>query len=136
MVPVPGVARCVSCTSTNMNSLKYRVAGTGNPAHPMVSWVMISGALGAVFTRGRLSRVSHNWPKPLRTRDFGRKRRPLASPSMLAADALVDRDGVAEEAQREALSDASGDRAEGVVVVERVGARVEAPFAGVDGDRV
>ena len=29
-------ATCVSWTSTNMNSLKYRVAGTGNPAQPTV----------------------------------------------------------------------------------------------------
>ena len=36
MVPGPGSAMCVSCTSTNMNSRKYRVAGTGKPAQPTV----------------------------------------------------------------------------------------------------
>ncbi len=36
MVPVPGCVTCVSCTSTKRNSLKYRVAGTGKPAQPMV----------------------------------------------------------------------------------------------------
>src|SRR5690606_30126768 len=37
MVPGPGTARFVSWISTNRYSLKYRVAGTANPAQPTVN---------------------------------------------------------------------------------------------------